>query len=328
MSSTEGTPRPLHRYAMGCVGATLCLVFIGGLVTSTGSALAVPDWPLAFGHLIPKLEGGVRFEYGHRVAAAIVSILTLGLALWTVRVEPRRAVRRMAVVAVVLIIFQAVLGGVTVLLELPLAIAVMHAATAQAFFGLMVAIAVVMNPRLGCPSPALAHRPLPAMMSVLATVATLVIYLQILLGAVMRHLGAGLAIPDFPLSFGRLVPPFDSPFLVINFAHRCGALVVSLLVCWTVAWVLRAAPEEPRLRRPALGLLVLLALQITLGALTVWNRRAVLPTTAHVAVGAAVLATSLMLTIRIYWLDTFTARSEPAKLQPSEAVFTRPTVSA
>ena len=82
MSSTEGTPRPLHRYAMGCVGATLCLVFIGGLVTSTGSALAVPDWPLAFGHLIPKLEGGVRFEYGHRVAAAIVSFSacsTLGL---------------------------------------------------------------------------------------------------------------------------------------------------------------------------------------------------------------------------------------------------------
>jgi heme A synthase len=75
-------------------------------------------------------------------------------------------------------------------------------------------------------------------------------------------------------------------------------------------------------------LLVLLALQITLGALTVWSRRAVLPTTTHVAVGAAVLATSLMLTIRIYWLDTFTARSEPAKLQPSEAVFTRPTVSA
>src|SRR5215472_4748886 len=92
--------RGLHRFAVLTAGATFCLVFIGGLVTSTGSALAVPDWPLAFGHLIPKLAGGVRFEYGHRVAAAIVSILTLGLALWTVRVEPRCAVRRMAVVAV------------------------------------------------------------------------------------------------------------------------------------------------------------------------------------------------------------------------------------
>src|SRR5208282_6329808 len=143
LDSASMTPPALHRYAMVCVGATLCLIFIGGLVTSTGSALAVPDWPLAFGHLIPKLEGGVRFEYGHRVAAGIVSILTLGLAVWTARVEPRRAVRRMAVAAFALVIFQAVLGGVTVLLELPLAIAVTHAATAQAFFCLIVAIAVV-----------------------------------------------------------------------------------------------------------------------------------------------------------------------------------------
>ncbi|MGH7001893.1 MAG: COX15/CtaA family protein, partial [Stellaceae bacterium] len=141
------TSRALHRYAIVCVVATWCLIFIGGLVTSTGSALAVPDWPLAFGHLIPKLQGGVRFEYGHRVAAAAVSAMTLILALWTWRAEPRRAVRVLALAAFALIMVQAVLGGITVLLELPLAIAVAHAATAQAFFCLIVALAAVMNPR-------------------------------------------------------------------------------------------------------------------------------------------------------------------------------------
>src|SRR6266852_1881797 len=83
IANSSVTPPALHRYAIVCVAATLCLIFIGGLVTSTGSALAVPDWPLAFGRLIPKLEGGVRFEYGHRVVAAVVVILTLVLAIWT-----------------------------------------------------------------------------------------------------------------------------------------------------------------------------------------------------------------------------------------------------
>src|SRR5271155_3658063 len=139
--------RGLHRFAVLCAGATFILIFVGGLVTSTGSALAVPDWPLAFGHLIPKLEGGVRFEYGHRVAAATVSALTLVLAVWTWRAERRRWVRILALAAFALIIVQAILGGITVLLELPLAIAVAHAATAQAFFCVMVALAAVTNER-------------------------------------------------------------------------------------------------------------------------------------------------------------------------------------
>jgi cytochrome c oxidase assembly protein subunit 15 len=315
------TPPALRRYAMVCVGATLCLIFIGGLVTSTGSALAVPDWPLAFGHLIPKLEGGVRFEYGHRVAAGLVSFLTLGLAVWAGQAEPRRVVRRMAAVAFALVIFQAVLGGVTVLLELPLAIAVTHAATAQAFFCLLVAIAAIMNPRFG--EPAANHRLAPTL-PVQAAVTTAIIYAQILIGAVMRHLGAGLAIPDFPLSYGHLIPPLDSGFVVINFAHRCGALLVTLMVVWTVARVLRNAPGEARLQRPALGLLVLLALQVTLGALTVWSGRAVLPTTAHVATGAAVLGMSLLLTLRIYALSVRVDVVESATLHEPRAMAARP----
>jgi cytochrome c oxidase assembly protein subunit 15 len=124
------------------------------------------------------------------------------------------------------------------------------------------------------------------------------IYLQLILGALMRHMGAGLAIPDFPLAFGRLVPPLDTSAVVVHFVHRLGALVVTACVGWTMARIFNQYYAERRLLRPALLLGGLVLLQLTLGALTIWTRRAVLPMTAHVAVGAAVLATSVVIALR------------------------------
>jgi len=296
----------LHRFVVVTAAATFVLIFIGGLVTSTGSALAVPDWPLSFGKFFPRMEGGVLYEHGHRMVAGAVTILTLVLMVWAWRSEPRKWVRYLGIAAFGLIIVQAVLGGLTVLMLLPLPIAVAHAATAQAFFCLMVSLALFTSPRWNTEREHAAavrtdsrSRPsLPA----LAALTTLAIYVQILLGAVMRHLGAGLAIPDFPLSFGRVVPPLQDGFIAINFAHRCGALVMTALVLWTVARVLRDYRGQAWLRRPALSLIVLLAAQIVLGAITIWSERAVIPTTAHVALGAAVLATSLTLTLRAFRL--------------------------
>jgi heme a synthase len=303
----------LHRFAMMCAAATFVLIFVGGLVTSTGSALAVPDWPLAFGRLIPPLKGGVRFEWGHRLVAGVVSILTLVLALWTWRREPRRWVRITAFAALGLVVLQAVLGGLTVLMLLPLPLAVAHAATAQAFFCLMVSIVLFTSPGFSSAPEETEVRPTRKRppLAALATATTAAAYVQILVGAVMRHLGAGLAIPDFPASYGRLVPPFHSFGVDVNFAHRCGALVVTLLVMWTFARVMRFYLAERPLRNAAILMLVLLALQITLGALTIWSGRAVLPTTAHVTIGAAVLGASLALTIRAYELR---ARTRPAHL--------------
>ena len=280
-------------------GATFCLIFVGGLVTSTGSALAVPDWPLAFGKLIPAWQGGIRFEFGHRLAAGTVVVLTIVLMAWAWRSEPRRWVRRLVVLAFGLIVVQAILGGITVLFELPLAIAVAHAATAQALFCLMVSIAIFTNPRWET-TPRAADPPSRISLPVLAAATTAVVYLQILVGAVMRHMSAGLVIPDFPLSFGYLVPPYWNEYIAINFAHRCGAVVVMAMILWTVARVLRTHREVGALRRPALGLFLLVIIQVCLGAITIWSDRAVLPTTSHVAVGAAVLATSLTLTLRAY----------------------------
>jgi len=303
--------RALHRFAMLAAGATFCLIFVGGLVTSTGSALAVPDWPLAFGKLIPAWQGGIRFEFGHRVVAAIVVALTLILMGWAYLVEPRKWVRTTIMAAFGLIIVQAILGGITVLFELPLPIAVAHAGTAQAFFCLMVSIAIFTNPRWS----RTAHReeaPARIALAMLAGVTTAVIYLQILVGAVMRHLGAGLVIPDFPLAFGQLIPPYWDEYIAVNFAHRCGAVVVTIMVVWTVARVLRTHRDEAELRRPALGLILLLVMQICLGALTIWTGRAVIPTTSHVLIGAAVLATSLTITLRAYHVYGMAGRGRAA----------------
>jgi cytochrome c oxidase assembly protein subunit 15 len=293
----------LHRFAILAAAATFVLVFAGGLVTSTGSAMAVPSWPLDAGRLIPSQWGaGVLFEWGHRAIAGTVSILTLMLALWVWMAERRAWVRYTAFAAFGLVVAQAVLGGITVLLNLPLVVAVAHAMTGQAFFCLMVAIALFTSPRWETTAPT-PRAPGRGALTELAAATTVIIYVQIVIGAVMRHMHAGLAIPDFPLAFGRIVPPMFSVPIAVNFAHRCGAVAVTAMVLWTVARALRLYGDEPAIRRPALGLLVLLAMQIGLGAATVLSRRAVIPTTSHVAVGAAVLATCLALALRAYHVE-------------------------
>ncbi|MGH7896777.1 MAG: COX15/CtaA family protein, partial [Candidatus Binatia bacterium] len=116
-----------NHFAKVTVAATFGLVFAGGLVTSTGSALSVPDWPLSFGQMFPPMVGGVRFEHGHRMIAGTVGMLMLVLAIWTWREEPRSSVRRLAAAALAAVVVQALLGGITVLYLLPTAVSVAHA---------------------------------------------------------------------------------------------------------------------------------------------------------------------------------------------------------
>jgi cytochrome c oxidase assembly protein subunit 15 len=288
------TPRARHAFAVVLAGATLALIFIGGLVTSTGSGLAVPDWPLSFGQFFPRMVGGVFYEHGHRMVAATVGALTVCLAVATLLVPTPRTVRRLAWAAVGTVIAQGLLGGLTVIFLLPPLVSVAHACLAQAFLCLTVALAVVSHPEWTPAASAPADRGYATL--TLATAAA--VYGQLILGAVMRHTGAGLAIPDFPLAFGRIVPPFDSAAITIHFLHRLGALAVATMIVVTAVRTFRTHGLEPALTRPALVAVTLAAVQITLGALTIWTRKAVLPTTAHVACGAAILGTTVLLALR------------------------------
>jgi len=292
----------VHRFALALVAATFVLVTAGGLVTSTDSGLAVPDWPLSYGMLFPPMVGGILYEHGHRMIAATVGFLTLVLAGLLVRYEGRAWVRRLGGLAVMAVILQGLLGGLTVLLLLPPPVSVAHACLAQAFLALVVTIAAVTgsgwmrNRALGRTSAAAQEAGRRVAGPALAV--TIAIYLQLILGAITRHTGSGLAIPDFPLALGRIVPPLADPHVVIHFAHRLGALAIAILVVRTASRALAGRHAAPSLTWPAALLLGLTATQVMLGATSVWTQLAVVPVTAHVATGAALLATSLVLTLR------------------------------
>lgn len=281
-----------HRFAVFVSCCTFLLVIAGSLVTSTGSGLAVPDWPLSFGQLMPRMEGGVLFEHGHRMIAAAVGLLTVILALWTARAEDRRWVRILGWSMLGAVIVQGLLGGLTVLLKLPDAVSIAHAGLAQIFFGLTAIMAAVTAPdwRGGRSVEASKRRSVHS----LARTAAAVVYLQIVLGAAVRHTGAALLIPDFPLSLGRVVPPLGSWPIALNFAHRVGAVLVLALVIALVIRTLRAGV----LARPALLLAALTGAQITFGALTVLSGKQLVPTTLHVATGALVWVVAVIIATR------------------------------
>jgi len=134
----------------------------------------------------------------------------------------------------------------------------------------------------------------------LCATTTAAVYFQLILGALMRHTNAGLAIPDFPLALGQIIPPLTSNKVIIHFAHRLGAVIVTAMIVWTFSRIARSYSDHSLLFRPALAMLVLVIVQLTLGALTVWTAKGIFPTTAHVLTGALVLGTSFLLTLRAY----------------------------
>jgi cytochrome c oxidase assembly protein subunit 15 len=281
------------------------LLIAGALVTSTQSGLAVPDWPLSYGKVMPPMVGGILFEHGHRLVAAAVSTL-VGLELGALLffVEGRKTVKRLAAAAFAAILLQALLGGLTVLFLLPPAVSSAHAALAEIVFALTAVVALMCSKTW---TTELAARPLASPLSLpleenpkislngeeartalrWTVLATGAIYVQIVLGAVMRHTGAGLAIPDFPTFFGSWLPSLSDlsrPGVPIHVAHRLGATLVVLVVA-------RAATELAKVRAPLFatvgaGWAGLVCLQAILGATSIWSGKAVPLTVAHLAVGA------------------------------------------
>jgi cytochrome c oxidase assembly protein subunit 15 len=308
-SEPAAPPRPArwwyHRLALLLSLATLILLGAGALVVGTGSSLAVPDWPLAYGQVFPPMVGGILFEHGHRLIASSVGLLTLILAAWLRFAEPRRWVRYLAVGALALVILQGLLGGITVLLLLPKAISIGHALAAQAFFALTVLLAQGTSPgweRLAAQAQA------PAGARNLAAASLAAVVCAVALGAVVRHYNAGLAIPDFPLAYGALIPPLSAFPILIHFLHRVAALAAALLVIWT-AWRFRGLPGP--LARPAWFLLGCLLLQWALGAAVIWSARELIVTTLHLVNGALLLGAAGLLVLRA-WAGRAAARTGAA----------------
>ena len=232
----------LHRFSKFLVACTVLLILAGSLVTSHDAGLSVPDWPTSYGWNMftfpPSMwVANILYEHGHRLIASTVGFLTIVMAVWLWLAEPRRWLRWFGVATLGSVVAQGLLGGLTVLFFLPAAISTAHAGLAEIFFCMTVAIAIFTSPGWIAGYDMTAgstHRPActpgrtrGAAAATLATTATVLIYAQILVGATMRHTGAGLAIPDFPLMFGHVIPDHWSSAIAIHFTHRVGALLVT-----------------------------------------------------------------------------------------------------
>ncbi|NNF07079.1 MAG: heme A synthase [Candidatus Eisenbacteria bacterium] len=293
----EGVPQSrtsLYRFAQFTTLSIVFLLLAGAAVKSTESGLAVPDWPLSFGQVMPPMEGGVFYEHGHRMVATAVGFLTVILAFWFWMRDPRSELRKLGWIALVMVIIQGLLGGLTVLMKLPTLVSAAHACLAQAFLLVVTFMALSLSKGWNESEPFGASRRL----TYWATVTTALIFVQLILGALTRHLNAALVIPDFPLAFGGLIPPSFTPEIAAHYAHRVGAVVVSLAILVTVVMTMRAAKHRPDFTRPALLMILLLVAQLTLGAMIILTRRHTHPTTTHVVVGAVLLAASFVLTAR------------------------------
>src|SRR5579859_4055851 len=284
------TQRWLHAYAVFTACATFILIIAGALVTSNDAGLSVPDWPTSYGHVfrLPPWIGGIRYEHSHRMIAGFTILLTASIALWTWLAERRRWMKVLAFCALGTIIAQAVLGGMTVLHFLPPAISTAHAAVAQTFFCIAVLIAVFSGRKWVEQSPAANtdnHRPT---LLVLGFLSIVILYVQLILGALFRHNG----LPWWP--------------------HVLNAVTVALILTWTGVRAIMQFSNVEAIRRPAVLLLFILVLQLCLGFAAfltrlVWSVGApqpefpmVIATVTHVAVGALLLATAAVLTLQVW----------------------------
>jgi cytochrome c oxidase assembly protein subunit 15 len=280
-------------------------------VTSNDAGLSVPDWPTSFGSLykIPKLVGGVKFEHTHRMIAQGAGLLTIILAVWLWRSEKRRWMRILGFAAVGTVIAQGILGGITVLYYLPPAVSSAHAALAQTFFCLAVAVAMFTDKRWVEEQPRVEFDQRRPSLFTLTLLSIFVLYVQLTLGAMFRHHG---------LSW---------------WPHVLNAVVVSFVLAWTAVRALTLYSNVEGVRRPAIIMLSLLITQLCLGftaflTRVAWGRDAVQPelpmvvsTVAHVAVGALLLATTVILAIQV-WRHVpvaFEERLPQAQRDPSAA---------
>jgi len=355
----------LHRFAVLTAAATLFLIWMGGLVTSHGVGMAVPDWPTTYGYNMfffpfSQWVGGVFYEHSHRLIASVVGLLTAALAIWAwvrqsagrqrwivlsgivatlglmgvrtqtmfvilaiaalavvvfslsrAKVDPQ-PLRWIALTAFALVLIQGVLGGLRVT-QLKDEIGIFHGTLAQIFFALICAIAIGTSARWAKTKIAVYDG---GALRYFYLLATGMIFLQLILGATMRHQHAGLAIPDFPLAYGTVWPatdagsiesynrarsevtalnPITTSGVLLQMAHRVNALLVLGVVVFTCVKTVRRFGWDSGFGKGAAFWAGLIVCQAFLGAATIWTNKAADVATAHVALGALSLVTGTSL---------------------------------
>jgi cytochrome c oxidase assembly protein subunit 15 len=321
--ATFGLPNRLfHWFAFFVAASVLVLICSGGLVTSHEAGMAVPDWPNSFGYsmfLFPvsRWVGGVFFEHTHRLIASGVGLLTLILCGLALIIEQRRWVKWLAGIAVLAVIAQGVLGGLRVT-EHNALLGLFHGCLAQSFFCLTATMALVTsrfwNSMKAAEDRAVIHRLRLSTIGV-----TLMVFIQLAMGASMRHSHAGLSISDFPTAYGRILPPIDANsvaainqirvsqaqpplsagLIVLQFAHRIWAGMILIALTFAGMSVIRHHQLASRIRLAAAIWIALVFTQFGLGAWTIWSNKAADVATAHVFVGALTLMTGVLLSVTL-----------------------------
>jgi len=312
----------VRRLSKLLVISTLLLIFAGALVKSHEVGLSVPDWPTSYGHQmfsfpLSDMIGGIFYEHGHRMIATVVGLMTLILAFTIYYTDHRLWLKKTAFFALGLVIIQGLFGGLTVLLFLPTPVSVIHALLAQTF--LMVTILISYGLSIERANRILNEKTDYKVLRFPTYLVTSLVYIQLIIGALMRHTQSGLAIPDFPLSGGYIIPTFNQemlntiqsmqfesglPFvtlsqIIIHYFHRIGALTVAISVGWLTWKIVQSKISNERIYRLAGLLITLLIIQITLGAFTIWSVKEPFITSIHVVNGTVILGVSTLLILRV-----------------------------
>jgi cytochrome c oxidase assembly protein subunit 15 len=286
----------LHRFSLLVAGATFVLIIAGALVTSHDAGLATEDWPLSNGQFFPEMVGNLFWEHGHRMVATTVGLLTIGLVIFLFSKEERRWVRRLGLLALVTVIAQGLLGGLTVKLMLPLAVSTAHATLAQLFFCATVSLAVFTSTSWrNCNATIEEKGSLPVRYVSVVALATILV--QLVLGATLRH----------SATWDKHLPA------ELLLAHVGGAIAVTVVLASAAFMILHRHSGEIFLTRPAFAALMLIGLQLLLGVAAYMTRLGspddpqplnpmVGITVAHVACGALVFATTIVMTLRAFKL--------------------------
>ena len=310
----------LRRFSKLTVFSTLFLIFAGALVKSHEVGLSVPDWPTTYGKQmfafpLSDMVGGIFYEHGHRIIATIVGFFTMIQAIWLGFSHHPNWLKKLGFSALAMVVIQGLFGGITVLLFLPPLVSIIHGILAQTFFIMTIIIAYSMSQERE-------NRVDNGMVQAIRKGALLMgglVYIQLILGALMRHTGSGLAIPDFPTMGGMWIPTFSSQMManinyilfdldldsvskgqvIIHFIHRLGAVIVTGTIGYFYAKYGQTIKANQKSKAVFISIIVIVIIQFSLGVLTVLSARSPYIASFHVVTGAALLGLCTLLLLKV-----------------------------